>query len=314
VGPEDCLDGVDNNGDGQVDCADPKCKTGYVCAEAAPFGWLGLGWVDYQTGPMCVWPYQTQRLFEKSYLQWQPDTCGCGCTQPSGVACTSTLSCEAGGTDCAPISATAAVGKCTQIDLMGSGSTQDSCRATEPKPAGGACTRTANVLAKPAPTWPQTARACTMSHGGACPGSPNTCVPVPPANLKMCIARLGDYACPGGSSYTKKYVYFDGTYTDTRGCAVGTCSCGGPQGGACACMMPPGCRIVFHTDNACTVPGNVFIPTNNVCTSFAWSGGNASVFLAGAGVANPGMCPWSGTATPTGEVYATQPITMCCVP
>src|SRR6185436_995373 len=37
---EDCENGVDDDGDGLVDCADPDCaKLGYQCVAAVPSGW-----------------------------------------------------------------------------------------------------------------------------------------------------------------------------------------------------------------------------------------------------------------------------------
>src|SRR5262245_29388782 len=41
-GAENCQNGLDDDGDGNIDCADPKCP-GFQCATAAPAGWSGPG-------------------------------------------------------------------------------------------------------------------------------------------------------------------------------------------------------------------------------------------------------------------------------
>src|SRR5262249_33512993 len=38
---EDCLNGVDDDGNGLTDCADPACAAGYTCTPNPPQGWLG---------------------------------------------------------------------------------------------------------------------------------------------------------------------------------------------------------------------------------------------------------------------------------
>src|SRR5262245_6655050 len=41
TGDEDCTNGVDDNGDGLIDCADPRCSPGFACVSIIPTGWQG---------------------------------------------------------------------------------------------------------------------------------------------------------------------------------------------------------------------------------------------------------------------------------
>ncbi len=41
VVPEDCLDGVDNDADGNADCADTDCAPDFQCVEMPPSGYEG---------------------------------------------------------------------------------------------------------------------------------------------------------------------------------------------------------------------------------------------------------------------------------
>src|SRR5689334_5880623 len=45
---EDCTNGVDDNDDGLIDCADPGCS-GYACVSVIPMGWQG--YVALYDGP-----------------------------------------------------------------------------------------------------------------------------------------------------------------------------------------------------------------------------------------------------------------------
>jgi hypothetical protein len=300
---------VDDNSDGLADCQDPQCKAQFSCTDSAPAGWSGLGWVDDDLAVPCPPAYSAIKLFDKSKLSWSPDTCGCGCSDTSGVTCASTLSCNAGNM-CNGAGLSVQVTKaCTPYTLPNPGM-GEACVASVPKAAGGWCNAKANVLAKPPVTWPQSARACLRSDGGACSEAGKKCVPNPPPGAKFCIGRAGNWSCPAGA-YTKLTVFYDGQTNDTRGCSANGCGCGAVGGASCGCSN---CGVGIHSDSACSVGGKV-VPANGQCTTFSWSAGpNASILLFGANVASPGACPSYGNSTPTGEVSASGPVTVCCSP
>jgi hypothetical protein len=68
----DCLDGLDNNGDGLVDCADPTCiGSKVICAPAAAGAPLGL------VAASCPAGYAATHINQGFQ---DPNTChGCGC-------------------------------------------------------------------------------------------------------------------------------------------------------------------------------------------------------------------------------------------
>src|SRR4051812_19027561 len=43
---DDCLDGIDNDGDGDIDCADTNCRPDFECAVAPLAGWTGPLYVE----------------------------------------------------------------------------------------------------------------------------------------------------------------------------------------------------------------------------------------------------------------------------
>src|SRR5262249_19072457 len=79
---EDCPDGVDNDGDGDADCADSDCKPDYQCVPSVPNGWEGYYQVsrtDYPTPPgACDGGAMPQVYFAGPAGPPQCDACTCG--------------------------------------------------------------------------------------------------------------------------------------------------------------------------------------------------------------------------------------------
>jgi hypothetical protein len=89
---ENCFDGIDNNGDGLVDCADPLCAGQAVCAPAVPAGWQGH--VELFDGaqanaPGCILPWNGGELVAgNASPTGAPAACSaCTCGAPSGGKC-----------------------------------------------------------------------------------------------------------------------------------------------------------------------------------------------------------------------------------
>jgi hypothetical protein len=80
VPESDCLDGVDNNGDGLADCADPTCTAGYECVQAPPASVpLGL----HITSGSCPPDYNTAVAYHSGLVA---GTCsGCTCASYWGA-------------------------------------------------------------------------------------------------------------------------------------------------------------------------------------------------------------------------------------
>jgi hypothetical protein len=81
--PENCTDGVDNDGNGLVDCEDPACQAGYTCV-TVPADWtIGafLPNLPEQTQPSCPPGYAPKPLL----VQEPASTVTCSCT--CGTSC-----------------------------------------------------------------------------------------------------------------------------------------------------------------------------------------------------------------------------------
>jgi hypothetical protein len=90
-GPEaNCFDGLDNNGDLRVDCADPTCAAVTVCVAPIPTDWNGYAAIfdDATISTDCPAPYATRMHEGFSAYDAPAITCSaCTCGAPSGGAC-----------------------------------------------------------------------------------------------------------------------------------------------------------------------------------------------------------------------------------
>jgi hypothetical protein len=301
-----CVNGLDDDGDGLTDCEDPDCKA-FACVPAPPAGWVG-GWLDLSATPAPCPPDLPKQidLFKLADLNAPPASCSCACGDPAGVGCTTHLRCDPSAAQCA------AAG-----NMNGQGTTCGTnipnvtfpafCRADPPGAFGGACAPTAAGAAA-AWSWKPATRACGTQAGGACGDPGSTCVPKLAGGMGPCIAQAGDLQCP--APYAKKAVYFDGTtVTDDRACDASTCGCAAPTGSSCTCGAN-GCAIALYGDGACGAL-QASVPTNSTCG--AVQNKPAAAKIVGATVV-AGACPPTGASQPKGAVTPTAPLTVCCVP
>lgn len=205
LGPEDCLNGSDDNGDGLSDCDDPQChEAGYSCVPdaAAVQSYVALT----QNAASCVAP-TTVTTFS---------TCdGCACTP---------------GTATCPVSYTWWDGdgcQGTAYDVTGmacpwqtSGGVSVSMRALTAALGQASCPTEAAQVAVTAND------ACSLTQPGSCSAG-GVCVPPVFQGVRTCV--LVDAASPCPSSYTSaRRVSFGGT-TCTCDCALGQPACETPE-------------------------------------------------------------------------------------
>ena len=190
LGVEDCFNGIDDNGDGIVDCADPQCKPVKVCVAVPTGGWLGLGTLyDGSAGgaPTCADPFAMTMMPGSDGLTSSPATCGaCLCSAASGGACAS-----GGGSATLP-----------PVSWTGIGASRARPRRLDT--AG--CTN----------------EMCVPRAGSAQAAS---------ATSGLCIHQSGDLACPTGTPFTARHVFYRDD-SDDRDCSL--CTCGAPSGSVCA--------------------------------------------------------------------------------
>jgi len=306
---EDCTNGIDDDGNGLIDCADPACTAGFMCVPAVPAGFTGPGEVfdGPGTSPPCDPQYTKDYLAGYATPQC-PVSCGtCTCGSPTGVTCTNprfligtaTSKC-AGGVILAD--------GCNAID---SGATNYA--TTAGVASGGSCTIVPGTPSIP-PVTSNTGHLCSGSaKGGLGCQTGYVCWPKPqtPFLPQACVFASGDLTCPS-TGYTAKRSYYDSPNAkDTRAC---TSSCGG-----CDTVSGATCKasIYFSTRTACLVGGRpdlIAVPSACQALPVNVPAGVPNVSPTAATVTG-GSCTPTGTMTPAGGCVPTgNPTTACCAP
>jgi hypothetical protein len=312
-GAEDCLDGKDNDGDGQVDCADSDCTAGYTCVDAAPQGWEGYFLVeqgDYPIAdPACATGTTPQVFYAEPAGPAECSACTCGDLQ--GAACSPPqLSCYSGGQcggnaiDWTQALADGTCQKPTNL-LPNGGFTGLSCKQTgqaQVKSAGSCAPSTSELTNKD--PWKREIVACASPGAGKGCGGKSACVPKPvEAGQSVCIRRDGAEACPAGWTAAVQ-VFQNGT--DSRAC------------GACECAAQTSCAggvYTFHDTNGCTPAGAGNTPPIDVNDGTCRNVGgqlDQGSWSAQATLPQPqGACTPKGGA-PSGAMQPEGPVTFCC--
>lgn len=86
-----CFDGLDDNGDGRPDCADPSCASLGLCVPQVPTGWSEYAalYVGASPGPStCTEPYPTMVSAGNADPKGAPASCtACSCGPQAGGSC-----------------------------------------------------------------------------------------------------------------------------------------------------------------------------------------------------------------------------------
>ncbi len=227
VPPEsDCLDGIDNNGDGLADCADPSCNAQVQCVPAAPVG-DELGVLGVAS---CPSNYTTLEHFNQA-LQ-VPTTC-------SGCTCGAVLTCK---TDFYFSGTTASCAAANFVGSLtygpGSPTAGSLCvSVAAPSPAaiettlttvGTSCSSSAASAKADGTSWSTSANFCAVTRSSQSCGASAVCVAKPPVGKTVC-ARIpsANATCPVGYTTGSSATWFgDNQFTDTRQCSC-TCNASG---------------------------------------------------------------------------------------
>jgi hypothetical protein len=324
-GGEDCLNGLDDNADGLIDCADPNCQPVASCVPSVPFGWSGFAalfeGVQAQE-PACpaVFPSPNPYVGHHTPIGGSASCSACSCDPAAGQTCSPPLEITVQNKPCGNVpNFTGKVsmpagwnGSCygpngfPAGDVQCNGACNVSVTSAPPTVSGGACAPSGGQATVPPLSWAILGKACGDSaFGGGC-GAGNVCQPKPPLPFisGICIYKSGDHQCQG-PTYTQKHVFY-GDAMDTRGCTG--CQCGAVSGGSCTIEMS-----VYSdtTQNTCTTLAATF--NAGGCGNL---NGNPAVYSRKATVTQPptgGTCPASG-GQPTGSIMPSDPTTFCCIP
>ena len=241
TGAENCFDGIDNDCNGKIDCADPACGSGVAQCVAldptsAPIGLLSGG-----TGPCSTALYdQATAIFaNQNQLSCTTIVAGQGCScKPGPVSCSTTLAGFKTLAEC--------TGNTSSGEAAGNFATDqdNACTAGVPPwttdamgdiygiavttfvASAGACTPsgTPNV---PKFGFGVSANFCaTKSVGGGC-GAGQVCVPTTGSAGACQLFDGQKTTCPGGAPAVPWYTGSSGS------ASCGPCTCGSPTGASC---------------------------------------------------------------------------------
>ena len=249
VPESDCLDGVDNNGDGKADCADPTC-TDVECV-TAPTGGSEVGLL---TGTACSGDYGTTEVQHQGpTTTCTTDSCECindvkcsitaGSISATSTACTSGTALPATTETSHYYEKTTAnnstdLPACTSLPSQSYESTEGGTASL----VSSTCRGTG--MGTPTVAWSTTTNFCGASRSSnTCTASGQVCV-TKPATGGVCM-RIPSVSggCPAGFTTGTTGVYYTsatGGLCSACGCALGTStpSCGGID-------------IALYSDNAC---------------------------------------------------------------
>jgi hypothetical protein len=303
TGPEDCFNGIDDDCDGAIDCADSDCGASVAtCVALDPTS----GKIGVSAGVgSCPSGYPSASPILGGL---NPGTCaGCNCTA-GPTTCTTTVYGYKDVTTCTSQATGISVGTwkpgaegamCqstvdwTPVGLGGAtaGIAIDAFTPNESCSVSGSPTITVS-------TWTASLDFCSAAKvGGGC-GTGRVCVPAPPSDASLCELFTGAHACPTGSSGSDWYTGYSGAL----GCGACGCtptgSCNGVtlgygKNGSCNDIgMIPGKRSVCFSDPT-------LYPMNELMSPSVQILGTATQSCSAS-------APVSGTLTPTGRQ------TLCC--
>jgi hypothetical protein len=346
--PEDCTNGIDDNCNGLIDCADPQCTaTGFSCAPAWPSGWAPVALYDsFVAGgptpstPQCNTgdPAYTNLVAVGYYAPIAPTTaptctCGCGNLSLASATCSDPVLTTA-SSGCPGIPAPACSGSVSETAIGTTCTNFMACQnginglnlATSSTYTGGASCGTP-ITTKSVPAWdsvrgwagagrvcgPTKAPSTLLGAAAGCP-SGDYCLKVP-ANGLVCITDSTQQSCPTNSLYTRPHTY-GSTATDNRTCDFSGCACN-------VYSSSITCKETVSVYNGSGCSGTAAATLTNLAsdggTPTCYSGGPINLGTAESAqatlVPSGGHCVQAGSGSATGSITpsGTQ-TTVCCVP
>lgn len=313
---EICTNGVDDDGDGAVDCEDTDCDEGYTCAPSVPAGWQG---------PVALWEggsaagapacskaggYPDLEVTAMDDLTAPAAQCAaCRCLAPEGIVCPTAQLGFYTSTSCNVVGSAASITADECHAFVFSGAAPTGLRWEASPALGGACRPDLDGTSRLPPLrWDRFARACGSAPEGEGCGT-GACVPRPsaPFGAGLCIYRRGDFACPAGP-YVNRELYFERA-ADSRSCTE--CSCSSPSGASCTGSL------TLATDRNCSVDLQV-LSSAGQCTALIPDPtppdppflASRSFFYEDTGPVGGSCSPFGGQ--PAGTATPADPVTICC--
>lgn len=303
---EICGDGIDNDCDGRVDCADPDCTAGYACVDAPPTGW-DLVAFSSTLRPSCPTTFAAPVDLKVTAGDGANATCTCSCSGANGAAtsCSGATYDLGYGTSCAtPVSSLQSntAGTCVVLPSSISVSTGTPVQLTLPN-GPTSCTPTTTKTASSALT---DGRQCAApSLGKGCSGS-RVCAPKPPPTMKLCAAKSGAATCTGLYPTTMSRAGTLGTQ-DNRACNA--CDCGPtPCTGSLTLYSNSQCKINGNGAGTYSTPS---VTLGGACSAITFSAATTTA-TAYTSTVSGGCAPTGFDPGVTGSIAFENEETVCC--
>jgi len=306
----DCLDGVDNNGDGLADCADPSCTAQVTCVPAAGAG----AEIGTQLGSgACPSGFNNLRTLYKNLTATGCTGCGCDWEQVCRydmVVSTTTDTCGS------PIQLGTVDVRFNSLGAFTSDCRNAATAINGPKSVGAVNARVQSVTCTGkgtatmgTPSWGASTLFCSAAASSSTCGTGQVCVPKP-SSTPICLRiPSAGAACPAGFTTGMTDTFYSG-FSDSRSC--GPCTSCTTTAGSC---RPAGvgsnsavCPGTGQYEKACFVDstgcGDSDFGSNFAITNPVRSVG--VIGLAGVTTSCAGFSVTNGQLTPTGGT------TLCC--
>ncbi|WP_437524977.1 hypothetical protein WME79_37085 [Sorangium sp. So ce726] len=261
---EDCLDGIDTDGDGAVDCEDPDCQLDFECVDAPVSGWSGALRVQKVRSPAATAPGPCPGGKPPAVYHAGPSAPECAACQCElvGAKCNAPQMTCSTGTACLPGFAHNEFQE-TDTACANAGSPPGGykgCRLTKGSALveSGVCEVGGGGLATKE-TWADEVRVCAAAGAGC--GAAQVCAPKAPKGFEpaVCMAQEGGALCPAGWTGLDLSVYEGGE--DNRKCSPCTCD-------TSAVHCKAGSYTLYPAHD-CPAAGATKLVDSNACTELS---------------------------------------------
>lgn len=290
--PEACFDGVDNDCDGDADCADADCDSGAVCVPDSDAARAG---VLVPEGEPCPEGFAAEETIVHQGLE---DTgCeGCSCTPDptdcladawyyqDAAVCTGDVG-QTGGTYAGKVGFACTPNPLNEGTFMFGGVRVSLFEVIQ------SCSAAGDATPAP-PAWGDTRKFCRASSWGAGCDAGRICVPQQAPEAQCALAASSD-ACEGYAN--PRSDWYTG-FTDARAC--GACGCTA-SGGSCD-------QVLFELGNDYSC-----FEAQTLEQGTQWCGQGYAPPARLVGTPGPSTCTTS--ASVTGALEPTGQVTLCCL-
>lgn len=294
--PEVCTNQIDDDKDGETDCADDDCGQ-YTCVNASGVaGWTGP--VMVHAGSSCDDGQPPVYSGGWDGLVNEPSCTGstCACSIPIGQSCSPPTLSTYDDPACTKQIAVVNLSSGSCVPMMGS---VDGLMVTPGVPISGSCMASGSPGTPGQVSWSIPTVVCGV--GAGCSGGSCTTNPASWGNDSfLCLVREGTHTCPDGWSAQGAGGGLATTLPSNLTCSA--CTCGAPFGGTC-----PGQVVESYGSQGC-IDSPSPMQANGQCLM---NNDSAARWVGSSGTPQGSSC---GPVIPQvqGPIEASGFVTVCC--